>query len=346
MPTCCIAQEAHGVSCDSVQHLSHFVPHRVVKRWMVWTPYSKEPLKDPKVTVQCDWSSGMRLPGYQHVRMCLGLDADPVSESIRTHGRWNDCAAHVDAWQAEKRGDAIFLEFGGNIGSCTLEMLLRTNASVVVFEPNPRNLFLLTSTLYNASRMLPDLCLAQRVRVFPYAVGNESSTSSIYQVRGNPGDSIVGGLVHENWRRPWLPVPAVEQVYAINTVAPDEIFSSMRAGASIRLLKMDIQGYECRAVQGMQDLFQKQVINTMNLEVWERGLQGKGCSGQELRQMLKGFNFTLRSYDFRSGAPLVRNAWLRHPSYEVTATLRDERKSEICNQVSTYRNRHLKSRLF
>ena len=81
---------------------------------------------------------------------------------------------------------------GGNIGACTVEMLLRTDAVVAVFEPNPSNLFYLTSSLKAAARAHPSL--AHRVAVFPLALGNASRTSQIFESKGNAGDSSIDSV--------------------------------------------------------------------------------------------------------------------------------------------------------
>ena len=39
---------------------------------------------------------------------------------------------------------ACGLQVGANIGACTVELLLRTNASIVALEPSPTNYFYLT----------------------------------------------------------------------------------------------------------------------------------------------------------------------------------------------------------
>ena len=139
-----------------------------------------------------------------NVSMCLApAGTDHISDQIRSKGRWWDCSPLVDVWRANASdlscrggggggcgsgfhsGDGgIALEIGGNLGACTVELLVcigrldpsfprprspsaplplappstravlsacmqvRTAASIVVFEPHPLNLFRLTSTLH------------------------------------------------------------------------------------------------------------------------------------------------------------------------------------------------------
>ena len=102
---------------------------------------------------------------------------------------------HVNQAVAARLGRCL-LELGGNIGACTIEMLMRTSASLLVFEPNPQNLFHLTSTLRTLELERPQLGVADRVVVFPIGIGNESFESRLHVAHRNHGDSIVGTAVH------------------------------------------------------------------------------------------------------------------------------------------------------
>jgi hypothetical protein len=85
------------------------------------------------------------------------------------------------------------LEVGGNIGACSMEVLLRTDAKLIIFEPSFTNLYYLTRTLQAAHRHSPHLDLAHRVVVFPIGLGNESSSTELFADTANSGDSIVVG---------------------------------------------------------------------------------------------------------------------------------------------------------
>eukprot|EP00966_Prymnesium_polylepis_P181525 4204620-Prymnesium_polylepis.1 len=45
----------------------------------------------------------------------------------------------------------VVVEVGANIGACTLQLLLHTNATVLAFEPSPLNLFHLTESLHRTA---------------------------------------------------------------------------------------------------------------------------------------------------------------------------------------------------
>ena len=77
--------------------------------------------------------------------MCL-VPHEHISDTIVNLGHFPDCDWLVKAWRShddpETRGERqpdTFVDAGANIGACSLEMLLRTDARVVAFEPSPVN---------------------------------------------------------------------------------------------------------------------------------------------------------------------------------------------------------------
>jgi len=61
-------------------------------------------------------------------------------------GKWRDCDILPTQWHRLGNETGEYIEIGANIGACMMEMLTKTNAKITVFEPNPVNLFCLTST--------------------------------------------------------------------------------------------------------------------------------------------------------------------------------------------------------
>lgn len=170
--------------------------------------------------------------------MCLypsGLDRH-VSRSIAKQGNWPDCAQLVDLFHQQqiqqKVGNGstnnVFVEIGVNIGACMMEMLHSTNATIVGFEPDARNLFRLTSTLLRL-----DADMRKRVALFPIALGANESKGVIYQTNVNRGNSIVNQAFRTEGNL--LPPEPIH----INTL--DNIFGP-RMQQKIAVVKIDTQG--------------------------------------------------------------------------------------------------------
>ena len=81
----------------------------------------------------------------------------------------------------------IYVEVGGNIGTCVMEMLLATDAHVVVFEPLPKNVALLAQAL-----LLNEASLRNWVKLYPIALGGYPRKIIVTRRKNNSANSIVG----------------------------------------------------------------------------------------------------------------------------------------------------------
>ena len=126
------------------------------------------------------------------------------------------------------------LEIGANIGACTIELLVRTSARVIAFEPNPIALFHLTRNLQRAARQWSHV--ASRVVVYPIAAGDRSLQSSIFTQEGNLGNAVIGESGLPNGSGLAVLSRASEQSVTVQPL--DALFPS---GLPIQLLKIDTQ---------------------------------------------------------------------------------------------------------
>jgi FkbM family methyltransferase len=144
-------------------------------------------------------------------------------------------------------------------------MLLTTNAHIIAFEPNPSNLFCFTSTLLQ----LP-ASYVSRVTLFPIGVGDMQSNFQIFAAKGNMGNSVIGGAVKDNPEQVFL------QPESIIVERFDHVMRS-DLSISLRLVKIDAQGFECNILRGMGTGLAAK-IKTLVTEVAMRWLAQQGCS--------------------------------------------------------------------
>jgi FkbM family methyltransferase len=210
-----------------------------------------------------------------------------VSKAVKAHGRWRDCKQLVAEWNASTLhsggSDGLFLELGANIGACTMEVLLLTSARVVAFEPSPVNLFHLTRSLRWAAAARASLL--QRVVVLPVGIGDSAMRSVIVSEAGNLGNSRIASSAQD---RPVQTVPSqTVDVYPLDTLFP-EVPLTM----PVYLMKLDIQGFECRALRGASALLLSGGVHRVAAET-SKMLKQQKCSAPMMRAFLRRAGYSI-----------------------------------------------------
>ncbi len=221
---------------------------------------------------KCRWSNYRTLRGNQGL-ICLHNKGDQyVSGSVVQHGRWGGC--DLLPTQYDKYAGEIYVDIGANIGTCVLTMLLDTNAKIIAFEPNPDNLFCLTSTLMN---MNPEH--RKRVTLFALALGSKRGRNTINAPQQNMGNGVVGRVVKDFDTQVFNPpIPIWVDVL-------DRIWRPSK-NTRIPIVKVDVQGYECEVFRGAMR-FLKHVESVLS-EIELRFLDGttEACSAVILKELL------------------------------------------------------------
>jgi FkbM family methyltransferase len=216
-----------------------------------------------------------------------------VSGEIKGKGRWYDCDELVGLWNeatavrrastlvsSDDKKTMIYLDVGGNIGSCVMEMLQSTDARIVAFEPHPHNIAQLTETI---SRQPEDA--RQRVAIFPVGVGDVTGNFSMHMSTDNRGHSMVGEKAFAAFSGQTFLEAANIYVERLN-----DIFNMDKV--VIPLMKMDIQGFECKALDGMTSMLP--AVDILHTELDGDLLRGQGCSVQEMTNRITNAGFNLK----------------------------------------------------
>lgn len=187
--------------------------------------------------------------------MCVHPETDIVSGMIRRTMRFDGCDVLSDFWadymkDSASAGTPVYhFEVGANIGSCLMQVLLTTpdHVHLVAFEPHPKNLYCLTSTLGR----LP-LRLRQRVTLFPVALGSQPTMSTLHTAAGNFGNSAVSkpNPDYEN-QKIMEPIPIPVEVM------DDLINSTMVPLLQVGVMKLDVHGYDCQVMNGMKAVLKR-----------------------------------------------------------------------------------------
>lgn len=259
------------------------------------------------------WNYFSRVGGIPRFKICLRPYHDIVSDSIRESGRWSSCDSHARTFKrAVRRGIEkhdpqnetldVFLEAGANIGACTLT-LLAAGAKVVAFEPSPSNLFYLTSSILANRERFPNW--TDRLKLYPVALGESNADSRIYESRGNAGNSAVskpigedGNEISDMSRAAHRGIAGpVRNVFDIYVRKLDDILQEDMHRMRIRLMKMDVQGFETFILRGATQLFKSRAVEAVHYELASRFLRAQGSSVLELHELLIASGFKVERCD-------------------------------------------------
>jgi FkbM family methyltransferase len=293
----------HNHNGDDAVELEPFVAKASGAGWQVWDRRSvlHEALGRES---PCDWAEYRaigRASGLPPVFACVYPEGQDtwVSGLIRKEGRWVNCntlteklllAAAAGRDNTNKKGaDLVFMDIGANIGSCVLQILATTEAKVIAFEPSPKNLFRITSTLLN----LPDE-MKDRVTLFPVALGSEPATASLLANPYNAGNTQVVQEADAIDREEKAAVSGA--TLATRNIPVERMGDLLSKDVTVDLIKMDVQGFECFVVAGMGNVLAR--TRAIFFEV-EEELLGRRFRGQ-------GSEAAPSSSSTCSGALLVR----------------------------------------
>jgi len=229
--------------------------------------------------------------------MCVHNFHDIVSYSIRRAQRWSDCNILPELWNkshATQTDESVYVEIGANIGSCVMEMLLGTNATIIAFEPHPMNVFNLKQTVMGLDKEYQD-----RLKLFPIGLGNTTETNIIYSARNNMGNSVVGKIIKDEQSQ-HFDENLQFQIYV------EEMSNVLSSTADVKLMKMDAQGFECRILAGWGESM-KDTVEIVKLEYALKWLSGQNCTDLLPRLEASGFNVYRHFKDDTFRMPISEN---------------------------------------
>jgi FkbM family methyltransferase len=140
----------------------------------------------------------------------------------------------ADALRA-RDGQVNFYDVGANIGHHTLYMSRHADR-VFSFEP--------FHVVRNEMARKLEHAGAKNVRIFPVAMGDTNSTGSFRPPTGaNQGTGTLGEMLPDN---------ASSELIQVQVVRGDDFFAANQL-PPVSLLKMDVEGYESQALEGMHE---------------------------------------------------------------------------------------------
>lgn len=182
------------------------------------------------------------------------------------------------------RGDMKFVDIGANIGLYTALAMRQLDSSghIVAFEPHPRAYSFLQKNI-SANQTTPETC--PRVNPFNLAAAPERGRQELRQNPENHADNRLYQGTYQGKIEHWDVLP-------VKGCPVDDVLAELGV-EEVNFVKIDIQGYEQKAISG----FQKTLARSQNVilmsEFWPKGLKEAGGSGTDYLQMLVSLGFTL-----------------------------------------------------
>ena len=176
-----------------------------------------------------------------------------------------------------KKGDTV-IDLGANKGHFTIIMaeLVGKEGKVFAFEPDPDTFGVLKDNVKN--------CGYDNVILVQKAVSNTNDRRSLYRCAVDyRNNSLTEGCLYEN----------NPKCIDVDTVRLDDYFNGYNINKenkeiinNIDFIKMDIQGGETVALQGMIKTIEKSNNLKMLIEIWPWGLTKAGTSKEEFLDLL------------------------------------------------------------
>jgi FkbM family methyltransferase len=228
----------------------------------------------------CNMTTFVAAKSGKQSQICVHTWGETVTEFILKDKRWRDCNALPDLWTADgmEDDDSLYVDIGANIGSCVMEMLLSTKAKIIAFEPHPMNVYNIKKTVSQLGKEYQD-----RLLLFPVGLGNVQNNNTIFSGHDNMGNSQIGTAVKD-----WHVQEFKEHLqFKVFVERMDSLLDVTKID-NIRFIKMDCQGFECNAVDGMKAFVNK--IQYMKFEYARKFLNAQGCRDPVSRVQKLGLN--------------------------------------------------------
>lgn len=235
----------------------------------------------PKSTVMNNnsYHSGIG-PSY---KLCLCTYSDWMHDTIKKSGGWEDCIPLKQLWHFGSKQypliqNKIFVDVGGHTGSCAVMMANAGVRRVIAFEPSPKNQFYFTSSVKLSN--IP----CDRLKLYPFALGNQSFSTTVYSQKNNGGNTLMEKPLFTDFSKYTVAVKTLDEVlWPIRTASPPAIL----------VMKLDIQGYELKALQGARSLLAAKAIKLLKIEIAPLWLRNQGTTALAICDFVTSFGYSI-----------------------------------------------------
>lgn len=173
--------------------------------------------------------------------------------------------------------DEIVVDLGAHIGYYTLMMakLVGQNGKVFAFEPEPRNLKLLYKNI--------EVNSYRNIEVVPKAVSDINGECTLFVGQESFGANKI-------FKPKKTDTQEFEEIKT-RTIRLDDYFEGLGFLKKISFIKMDIEGSEVRALQGMKNILESNENLKIFTEINRDALEDNNSNFRNMLELLGKYNF-------------------------------------------------------
>ena len=205
------------------------------------------------------------------MKMTFNLEDKYVSRSLLFRGVWEPYQSRLLTNLSTR--NSVFIDVGANVGYYTL-MLATKVKQILAFEPDPGNFSLLKHNVEQNN--IVNVVLENR------GISNSTGNKKLFLSEDNYGDH----RLWSNGGKSWVDVDLVRLDDYLDLT-----------GLNVDLIKMDIQGAEWHALEGMKRTIEENRHMKIVTEFWPKGLVGMGANPLNFLRSLSDSGFTLFAID-------------------------------------------------
>jgi FkbM family methyltransferase len=182
------------------------------------------------------------------------------------------------------RGALTLVDIGANVGLYTVLAMHQLDAGgrIVALEPHPGSFAFLQRNV-SANRAVPSTC--SRVEALNLAAAPERGPQELRLNPENRGDNRLYRGTYQGKIEQWESLP-------VEGRPVDEVLAELGI-EQVNFVKIDIQGYEQKAISGFQKTLARSPNVILMSEFWPKGLREAGGDARAYLEMLAGLGFRL-----------------------------------------------------
>ena len=185
----------------------------------------------------------------------------------------------------------VFLDVGGNIGTCSF-MFAANGINAVAFEMIPANYVVFAKTIVGNDPLFTDMIL-----LYPYGVGDVEVRGAVaYYQNDNMGNSMLSRPVPTH-KRDKMIKENVDIRKLDDVMWPKRLLGG--PPPNIPVMKLDVQGFEYKALLGARELLKAGAIKIIAYENEKAQLQNQGNTCTEIGTLLAEYGYRVYDSNFR-----------------------------------------------